>query len=303
VDCYVIGQDTLQDGESITDSKTLVSSSERFELGFFNVTGSSSSEGYVGIWYKLDQQTIVWVANRDEPVLNGSTGVSFGIGKEGKLQIWDIKSGRVYWSVGDESYRSTYRSVTLMDSGNLVLRDDQFATSLWESFQNPTDTFLPGMKMDEELTLTSWISDGDPKSGNFTFKQYQEEEEGKFFSSKKTGDFWRSWTSGNFFGSDERPNFPDAVTNLLSNKSNCLRRNAYVKCSQDSSIRRLMMNYDGKLQYLNWDAVKRNWSLIWGEPKDECSIYNACGKFGVCNINNRNQCKCLPGFQPTYPNR
>jgi hypothetical protein len=42
-----------------------------------------------------------------------------------------------------------------------------------------------------------------------------------------------------------------------------------------------------------------NWDLIWREPEDECSIYNACGKFGSCNINNRLVCKCLPGFQPT----
>jgi hypothetical protein len=304
VDCYVTGQDILEHGEWITDSETLVSFSGRFELGFFNATGSSSSKRYVGIWYKWDQQTVVWVANRDKPVLNGSTGVSFGITNDGKLQIWDIKTRHVYWSIVDnESSRSTYRSVTLMDSGNLVLRDDQLGTSLWESFKNPTDTVLPGMKMDEELTLTSWIGDGDPGSGDFMFKQYQEEE-GKYVISKKTGDYWRSWMSGNFLSSDERPNFPDAVANLLSNKSNCFRRTAYViRCSQDSSIRRLVMNYVGELQYLNWDAEKGNWSLIWREPKDECSIYNACGKFGVCNINNRDQCKCLPGFRPTYPNR
>jgi len=59
------------------------------------------------------------------------------------------------------------------------------------------------------------------------------------------------------------------------------------------------MNYNGELQYLNWDVDKRNWSLIWREPEDECSIYNACGKFGSCNINNRLVCKCLPGFQPS----
>jgi hypothetical protein len=235
VDCYVTGQDTLEHGEWITDSETLVSFSGRFELGFFNATGSSSSKRYVGIWYKWDQQTVVWVANRDKPVLNGSTGVSFGITNDGKLQIWDIKTRHVYWSIVDnESSRSTYRSVTLMDSGNLVLRDDQLGTSLWESFKNPTDTVLPGMKMDEELTLTSWIGDGDPGSGDFMFKQYQEEE-GKYVISKKTGDYWRSWMSGNFLSSDERPNFPDAVANLLSNKSNCFRRTA-------SGVRRIQVS-------------------------------------------------------------
>jgi hypothetical protein len=65
-----------------------------------------------------------------------------------------------------------------MDSGNLVLRDEQYVMTLWESFQNPADTFLPGMKMDEELTLTSWIGDdGDPGTGNFTFKQDREGED------------------------------------------------------------------------------------------------------------------------------
>jgi hypothetical protein len=29
-------------------------------------------------------------------------------------------------------------------------------SDLWESFQNQTDTFLSGMKMDENLTLISW---------------------------------------------------------------------------------------------------------------------------------------------------
>jgi hypothetical protein len=58
------------------------------------------------------------------------------------------------------------------------------------------------------------------------------------------------------------------------------------------------MNYTGQVQW--WDGNKGNWSLIWGEPKDKCSIYNACGKFGSCNINNRLVCKCLPGFQPTF---
>jgi hypothetical protein len=300
VDCYA--GDTLKRGERITlkDGKTLVSSGGRFELGFFNATGSASPKRYVGIWYKSDNQTVVWIANRYNPVLNGSPGLSFGFAVDGNLKVWDMKTRKVYWTAGVENYRSTNRNLTLMDSGNLVLRDEQYATNLWESFQNPTDTFLPGMKMGEELTLTSWIGDGDPGTGNFTFKQDQEGED-RYVISKKTGDYWRSWMSGNFLGSDEIPNFPDAIAKLLSYDSNCLTRIGYTKCSWVFSNTRLMMNYNGELQYLNWDADKRNWSMIWREPEDECSIYNACGKFGSCNINNRLVCKCLPGFRPSYP--
>ncbi|KAG2712328.1 hypothetical protein I3760_04G119900 [Carya illinoinensis] len=48
--------------------------------------------------------------------------------------------------------------------------------------------------------------------------------------------------------------------------------------------------------------IGTHWSLIWSKPEDECGIYNYCGKFGSCNINNWPLlCKCLPGFQPTNP--
>jgi hypothetical protein len=309
--CYAMARDILKQGDWISDNgETLVSSGETFELGFFTPIRSSSHKRFVGIWHKQDQQTVVWVANRDSPVLNGSTGVSFGIAKDSKLKIWDINTGNVYWSVGDESSRSRRRSVKLLDSGNLVLRDDQFATSLWESFQNPTDTFLSGMKMDGELMLTSWIGDDDPGKGNFTFKQYQDEE-GHYVISKKTGDYWRSWMSGKFLSSDE---MPYAIAYLLSNFSSSVKRTNeqpqqkrsvnfnYTRSVMNYSYTRLVMNYNGELQYLNWDVDMGSWDLIWREPEDECSIYNACGKFGSCNINNRPfVCKCLPGFQPTNP--
>jgi hypothetical protein len=296
-------RDSLRHGERITSEhgETLVSCGERFELGFFNATGSASLKRYVGIWYKWDQQTIVWVANRDNPVLNGSTGVFFGIADDGKLEVWD-NTRKVYWKAGVEYSRSLNRNLKLMDSGNLVLRDEQYAKTLWESFQNPTDTFLPGMKMDEELTLTSWIGDGDPGSGNFTFKQDQEGE-GHYVISKKPFDYWRSWMSGNFWISDEMPY--GAIAYFLSNFSNSVKQtknkllpNSTKQLQLDNDTR-LVMNYKGQLQW--WDGDKGNWSLIWGEPKDNCSIYNACGNFGSCNINNRLVCKCLPGFQPSYP--
>jgi hypothetical protein len=305
VDCYA--RDTLKQGDWIIEDgeTTLVSSGGVFELGFF----TSSHKGFVGIWYKWDQQTVVWVTNRDSPVLNGSTGVSFGIAEDGNLKVWDNTTGHLYWNTSVEISSSANRTVKLMDSGNLVLSDDgddQLATSLWESFQNPTDTFLPGMNMTESLTLTSWTSDVDPGSGEFTFKRYKEES-GHYVISKKPGllDYWRSWMTGDFLSFDEMHEHFE-VANLLSNVSSrpCVKYGPYSRClSEADSYKRLVMNHTGELQYLKWDVDSRNWSLEWWAPKDKCSIYNACGKFGSCNVNNWVVCKCLPGFQPTNPGK
>jgi hypothetical protein len=102
VDCLKRGErTTLKHGE------TLVSSGGRFELGFFNARGSASPKRYVGIWYKWDKQTVVWIANRDNPVLNGSPGISFEIAEDGNLKVWDNNTRKVYWTASVENYRST----------------------------------------------------------------------------------------------------------------------------------------------------------------------------------------------------
>ena len=58
--------------------------------------------------------------------------------------------------------------MNLSDDGNLVLYNKK--TSLWESFKNPTDTFLLGMSMSEDMSLTSWRDRDDPRSGYYMLK-------------------------------------------------------------------------------------------------------------------------------------
>ena len=308
---YCSSRDILKHGEwIINNGSTLVSAGGMFELGFFTPMESLSPKRFVGIWYHTwGQQVVVWVANRDHPIPDGSTGF-FGIAEDGKLKVWDNSSFRKeYWTPDLEKSSSTNQIVRLMDSGNLVLSEDvQSAMILWESFNFPTDTFLSGMKMDEKTNLVSWNGPSDPGTGQFTFMQDEDESgEGRLGSyaiKEKVGFHWKSRSTGKFLKSEKMPNY---IANLLSNFStNTSYRNftfTKAQLSQNYSNARLVMHYSGELRYLVWDIKNQNWSLEWREPENQCSIYKACGKLGSCNINNWFTCKCLPGSKPTDPKK
>ncbi|GMP52736.1 hypothetical protein CsSME_00018440 [Camellia sinensis var. sinensis] len=66
----------------------------------------------------------------------------------------------------------------LMETGNLVVRDanDMSGHFLWQSFDYPCDTLLPGMKLGknfltgQERHLSSWKSSDDPAPGKFAYR-------------------------------------------------------------------------------------------------------------------------------------
>lgn len=173
--CFARDTITLHNLVKDEQEETLVSAGEAFELGFFTPDGSKDNRRYVGIWYyKSNPRTVVWVANRDNPV-SDSQGV-FAISEDGNLKVLD-GSGKSCWGTNLENVSAVNVTAKLMDSGNLVLmskeENENHSRILWESFDNPTDTFLPGMKLDGSLVLSSWKSEDDPGTGNYTFRRDQ----------------------------------------------------------------------------------------------------------------------------------
>lgn len=164
--------DVITHDQPLTYGNTLVSKDGIFELGFFR-PGSSPNQ-YVGIWYKnIPQKTVVWVANREKPVQDNSSMLS--ISSEGSLVLINQNS-TIIWSA-----KSTVQGLNpiaqLLDSGNLVLRNEQdqnLENYLWQSFDHPSDTFLPGMKIGWDLRtglnrrLTAWRNWDDPSPGDLT---------------------------------------------------------------------------------------------------------------------------------------
>ncbi|KAJ6421906.1 hypothetical protein OIU84_026940 [Salix udensis] len=264
-------------------------------MGFFTLEESTGSRSYLGIWYyRSNPRIIVWVANRNNPLPDDGAG--FAITDDGNLQILH-GNATSYWSTElDSTSKPAYREAKLLDSGNLVFGDTNNApltTTLWKSFAHPTDTFLPGMKMSETLKLISWESKADPKEGKFSFQL----DEGRFviLINDHYIVHWADVESSDFFNSER---MPDGVTKFLFNTTGSVPNlNPYNKTRppSDYNNRRIRLDVDGKLQYWNFDT---NWSLQWSEPRDKCSVSNACGNFGSCNLYNMLACRCLPGFKP-----
>ncbi|KAK7257496.1 hypothetical protein RIF29_31516 [Crotalaria pallida] len=293
-----LASDTLKAGEQIKGSETnLVSASNKFELGFF----SKTTGRYLGIWYhRLPEYstapTVVWVANRDNPVAEDSVGV-LQISKDGNLQVVDT-SGTSYWSSKLEEHSSsinmTALKLKLMDSGNLLSLDEHLGLNLWQSFDHPTDTFLPGMDMRYGLELTSWRYFDDPGSGNFTFK-FSLRMGNRYVIFNQSELYWESDRQGVITSLGARTNDNDVSTEASFLLSNRIVRNGTLISYENI---RVMINSTGVVQLLSRDDFQVD-SIKWLQPKTLCFVYNTCGKFATCNDDNNNNvkvCKCLPGF-------
>ncbi|TKW35217.1 hypothetical protein SEVIR_2G358000v4 [Setaria viridis] len=296
--------DTIAANSSLADGETLVSAGGVFELGFF--TPASSTARFLGIWYMgIAPQTIVWVANRDAPI-TGATA-SLAINATGSLVIAD-SSGRVFWSSAPSNTSGTGAPVAqLLDSGNFVLRDGGGAV-LWQSFDHPSDTLLPGMKLGWDLTtgldrhLTTWRSPGDPSQGDYTFGiDIRGVPEG-FIRYNGTAPVYRNgpWNGLQFSGEPEmEPNNSNFRFEFVANASDVYY--TFVVDGAAGVVSRFVLNQSSVQRYV-WPPGGHAWSLYWSLPRDQCDHYAQCGAFGVCDTASGSPaCGCVHGFTPASP--
>ncbi|GMP67247.1 hypothetical protein CsSME_00027302 [Camellia sinensis var. sinensis] len=137
------GTNTIYAGQSLSGNQTIQGGS--FELGFF--TPGNSQNYYIGIWYKkLSIKTVVWVANRIQPISNPSSS-QFRLLKDGNLVLLDQSKTQI-WSTNLISKSANSTIAMLLDNGNFVIRDTLDSSNvIWQSFDYPTDTYLPGGKI------------------------------------------------------------------------------------------------------------------------------------------------------------
>ncbi|XP_028104340.1 G-type lectin S-receptor-like serine/threonine-protein kinase At1g67520 isoform X1 [Camellia sinensis] len=169
--------DTLTVGQVMKDWDFLESSNKFFQLLFFSPE-SSNNLRYLGIQFMNfsdgtnvgGQDKMVWVANRGKP-LRGTLNISH----DGNLMLTDYNGTFITINAEAQAVPSNDTSATLLDTGNLVLTAGKHI--VWQSFDYPSDTWLPGMKLGsfkssrgqpQHRFLTSQVSPQVPTLGAFT---------------------------------------------------------------------------------------------------------------------------------------
>ncbi|KAI9125168.1 hypothetical protein K1719_003784 [Acacia pycnantha] len=131
---------TLNQSDTLNFTQQLVSHNKNFTLGFVKpFVDYNNNNTYLAIWNSKYESpsSPVWIANRDTPITNGSSALSSSTTPE------------------------------KVNSNGSVGR------TLWQSFDYPTDTLLPGMKLGinhrtgRNWTLSSWLAPDDPSQGAF----------------------------------------------------------------------------------------------------------------------------------------
>ncbi|KAE8655747.1 B120-like protein [Hibiscus syriacus] len=302
------GVDIIRPGDTVKDGEKLSSEDGVFELGFLSPENSSSR--YIGIWYEVDVKAVVWLANRDKPI-SDRNGV-LRIGFDGNLVVLDGNRSSV-WSSNVSGLSSNNTAAILRKSGNLVLSNNEGGT-IWESFNHPTDTFLPGMRVPVNSAIgefrffRSWKSVNDPSPGNYSVGiDPNGGPQVVMWDQRRRR--WRSgqWNSVIFTGVVNMSNVASFLYGFKLSQADENKTQYFTYYPLNpSDLLRFRIGWDGIEQQLRWDDGEKKWTILLSQPDpaNRCDLYNYCGNYATCdNFVSRSTCNCLQGFRPKFPDQ
>ncbi|KAM0042763.1 putative protein kinase RLK-Pelle-DLSV family [Helianthus debilis subsp. tardiflorus] len=299
-----ISSDTIAVHQNFSDAQTIVSGNAKFELGFFSP--GSSKNRYLGIWYKnTSPQTIAWVANRETPLTDTSGTVK--LDSQGNLALVN-GSGKIIWSSNSSASGTNINPVAqLLDTGNLVIKIGNKInnyTVIWQSFDYPGDTSLPGMKLGKnfitgrETYLSSWRSTDDPSPGDYTLMFLAIKGNQQVYIRKSSTIETRlgPYNGKSFSG---RENYATDANPASASMVIVNQNGMYIAYNSRSNTTKLrtVLTPDGTLEILQRKLPNSEWILIATLPVDYCDIYGVCGPYGICNTATSPNCGCLKGFE------
>ena len=263
----------------------LISPNGDFSAGFYSVGDNAYC---FAIWFS-NSRTVVWMANRDNPVN----------GKHSKLSLFDTgnliltdatKLNVTVWATNTVSLSSV--QLFLNDTGNLVLCDKE-GIVLWQSFDFPTDTLLPQQLLTRKTKLVSSRSQTNFSSGFYELSFNNDNLLRFVYNGLDVSDIY--W----FYSGLEDYNNSTLAFNSLGNLS---PSDDFTIMSADYGAmlhRRLTLDYDGNIRLYSWEEERQSWLVSWQAIQRPCIIAGACGANSFCSyvIGYGRKCSCPSGYK------
>ncbi|XVF13443.1 hypothetical protein REPUB_Repub08aG0208300 [Reevesia pubescens] len=320
VPVFSVANVTLDSSLSTTDANSpWLSPSEEFAFGFKQL--SNSNLFLLAIWFhKIPDKTIVWNANGDNPVEEGSSVVLSATG----LVLNDNKGQKIWEAKLD----STVSYAAMLDSGNFVLAANS-SGYVWETFKNPTDTILPTQTLDLGALLFSRLTTNNFSRGRFELHFVN----GNLQLNPvawPTSSPYDDYYSSNTHNVNPQESGYQLVFNESANIYIMKTNGEVVQIPSWSAITRradyyyrATLDFDGVFtQYAHpkYASTNQSWQPVRSVPENIClAIFSdlgsgACGYNSYCSIqNSRPTCDCPPdyafvdpdnrfsGCKPTFP--
>lgn len=273
---------------SPAENRTWVSPEGTFAMGFYPAF-DQDNEYSVGIWFNsipAEAKTMIWTAGEDLKVrLNASLELSM----DGNLVLFDYLNRVPAWT--SNTSLSGVVGAVLRDNGNLVLSDSSHRT-VWESFETPSDTLVPGQRLHVGQTLRA----ASKKSTSSYYNLVMERTGNLVLKWESNVSYWDSGTGS--LPSDSIPIGAifagDGAFVLFDGRG----RMAWYRYSNDYTdttvvLRYLRLDVDGNLRMYSWIQESQSWKSGWQAVENQCNVFATCGVYGVCSFNSTGPvCEC-----------
>ncbi|KAI5019823.1 hypothetical protein ZWY2020_044711 [Hordeum vulgare] len=282
---HTLGAGSSLSVEDHDERPFLVSPDATFSCGFLPA-GDVNDGFYFSVWFTAAKdRTAVWTANPGAPVNGRVSRISFRA--DGKLALADA-NGTTVWD--SKNAGNKHFTVSLLDTGNLVVADLSTGRAVWQSFDWPTDTLLPSQVLTKDMKLVAGYYALYYDNDNVLRLLYDGPEIASIY--------WPDPTITVF--DSGRTNYNSSRIGVLDDTGVFLSSDNLRVVTSDlgtaGAKRRLTIEQDGNARIYSLDAAG-GWTVTWAAVRQPCSVRGLCGKNALCEYLPTLRCSCAPGYE------
>jgi len=186
--------DSLKPGDTLKYKSKLCSKQGKFCLYFNRTLDSEDAHLFIGV--NADYGKVVWMHDRNHSIDLNSAVLSLDFSGVLKIESQDRNLPIIVYS-SPQPINNTL--ATMLDTGNFVLQQlhpNGTKSTLWQSFDYPTATLIPTMKLGvnrktgHNWSLISWLAPSLPNSGGFSLEW--EPKDGELNIKQRGKVYWKS---------------------------------------------------------------------------------------------------------------